>query len=296
MFKIGKLFHLTHVVDDLDAVDRWYDEVFSVTRFYRGYEKLAGREASLIAIGDVVMEPMMPARVPELRNQSVKKFHDRFGQHFHSIAWYVDDVGGLASRLDGEGLRLFNLVGRQIKPPNPAAAIWTHPKETSGQLEFALVGNYTIDPRLQPAWSGSFWRERHPLGIERSSHITVVLRDLPGGKRLYCDILGGRLIHEAERPGRSRSAFVAIGDDTVIELAQPLAIDTPEGREIERNGEGIYALVFKTRALEQAAEFLQSKGLRPEPDGASSIVLGGAQAFGMTIAFTDRNLPNDPRA
>jgi hypothetical protein len=40
MFKIGKLFHLTHVVSDLAAVDRWYDEVFAVTRYYRGYERL----------------------------------------------------------------------------------------------------------------------------------------------------------------------------------------------------------------------------------------------------------------
>ena len=31
MFKIGKLFHLTHVVSDLAAVDKWYDEVFGVT-------------------------------------------------------------------------------------------------------------------------------------------------------------------------------------------------------------------------------------------------------------------------
>ncbi len=100
MFKIGKLFHLTHVVNNLDAVDTWYDDVFSVTRFYHGYEKLAGREASLIAIGDVIMEPMMPAHVENLRNQSVKKFHDRFGQHFHSIAWYVDDVEDISTRLD----------------------------------------------------------------------------------------------------------------------------------------------------------------------------------------------------
>ncbi len=83
MFKIGKLFHLTHVVDDLEAVDRWYDDVFSVTRFYNGYEELAGRNASLIAIGDVIMEPMMPARVENFKNPSVKRFHERFGQHFH---------------------------------------------------------------------------------------------------------------------------------------------------------------------------------------------------------------------
>ena len=61
MFKIGKLFHLTHVVDDIDTVDKWYDEVFAVTRFYHGYEKLAGRVASLITIGDVVSRSLRSA-------------------------------------------------------------------------------------------------------------------------------------------------------------------------------------------------------------------------------------------
>jgi hypothetical protein len=55
MFKIGKLFHFTHVVSDLAAVDKWYGDVFGVTRFYRGYEKMAGCDASLIAIGEIVM-------------------------------------------------------------------------------------------------------------------------------------------------------------------------------------------------------------------------------------------------
>jgi len=104
MFKIGKLFHLTHVVSDLDAVDKWYDAIFSVTRYYHGYAKAAGREASLVAIGDVVMEPMTPARVANLQNQSVRRFHDRFGQHFHSIAWYVDDVSEISAHLDRHGL------------------------------------------------------------------------------------------------------------------------------------------------------------------------------------------------
>src|SRR6266853_1938268 len=108
MFKIGKLFHMTHVVSDLAAVDKWYDDVFGVTRFYRGYERMAGRDASLIAIGEVVMEPMMPAQ------------------------------------LDRHGLRLFNITGKTVKPGEESFAIWTHPKETHGQLEFAVVGKYTI--------------------------------------------------------------------------------------------------------------------------------------------------------
>lgn len=294
MFKIGKLFHLTHVVDDLPAVDKWYDDVFSVTRFYNGYEKLAGREASLIAIGDVIMEPMMPARKENLRNLSVKKFHDRFGQHFHSIAWYVDDVEAISARLDQENLRLYNIVGTQVKPPHKMDAIWTHPRETPGQLEFALHGDFAKDPRFEPTWSNAPWRE-HPLGIERASHIGVVVRDLPAAQRLYSTVLGGTLIHEEEIQGRKKSAFVAVGEDTVIELIQPYSLTSPEGRDLEKNGEGIYSLIFKTANLGKAQDFLQAKHLQPEPEGADTIVLGPDQAFGMVVGFTQRTLPNDPR-
>ena len=294
MFTIGKLFHLTHVVDDLEAVDKWYDDVFAVTRFYNGYEELAGRHASLIAIGEVIMEPMMPAKVENLKNPSVKRFHDRFGQHFHSIAWYVDDVEAISTRLSEADLRLFNLVGREVKPPVKTAAIWTHPRQTHGQLEFALAGDYIPDPRLESGWSNEPWRQ-HPLGIERASHIGVVVGDLSAAKRLYCEFLGEKLICEEQIEDRKQSAFVAVGEDTVVELIQPLSSTSPEGQELEKNGEGIYSLIFKTTDLGQAQNFLRSKQHQPEPDGADTIILGPDQAFGMVVGFTQRTLPNDPR-
>jgi len=101
------------------------------------------------------MEPMMPAKVEPLKNPSVKKFHDRFGQHFHSIAWYVDDVEAISERLNSEDLRLFNIVGKVVKPPHKMTAIWTHPKETSGQLEFAAYGDFIPDPRMESGWSST---------------------------------------------------------------------------------------------------------------------------------------------
>ncbi len=64
MAKIGKLFHLTHLVTDLDAADRWYDKVFSAQRYYRGYMKAALRDASLVCVGDLVLEPIQVAKVP----------------------------------------------------------------------------------------------------------------------------------------------------------------------------------------------------------------------------------------
>ena len=62
MFKVGKEFHLLHVVSDLDVVDRWYDEIFAVRRFVRNTMKAAMRKASLVLIGDFVLEPAQPLR------------------------------------------------------------------------------------------------------------------------------------------------------------------------------------------------------------------------------------------
>lgn len=294
MFKIGKLFHLTHVVRDLNAVDRWYDDIFAVTRYYHGFAKAAGRDASLIAIGDVIMEPMTPAKVEGLRNQSVKRFYDRFGEHFHSIAFYVDDVPAISTHLANHGFKMWDVTGRPVTPPNERFAVWTHPRETPGQLEFAVIERNTIDPRLQPAWSNEYWRERHPLGIERASHITTVVRDLGAAKKFYCDILGGKCFHEHETPGRKRSAFIAVGKDTVVELAQPTASSTAEAQDLEKNGEGVHALVFKTRNVARASDFLKSKNMRPERAG-DSISMGRDQCFGMVIGFTERPIPGDPR-
>ena len=122
-------------------------------------------------------QPMTPAKVEPLKNPSVKKFHDRFGQHLHSIAWYVDDVQAISTQLDQAGFRLFNIVGKQVKPPHKAAAVWTHPRETPGQLEFAVYGDNLADPRMKPGWSSDRWG-KHALGIEGASSIGIVVADL----------------------------------------------------------------------------------------------------------------------
>jgi catechol 2,3-dioxygenase-like lactoylglutathione lyase family enzyme len=114
-------------------------------------------------------------------------------------------------------------------------------------------------------------------------------------KRLYCDVLGGRLIQEERVAERKNSAFVAVGDDTVVELAQPLSPDSVEGRELGKYGEGIYSLIFKTNDLERARDFLRAKQHREEADGPRTIVLGAEQAFGMRVGFTLRDIPDDPR-
>ena len=297
MFKIGKLFHLTHVVEDLDAVDAWYDEIFAVERFYKGYEKAATRHASLLVISDIVMEPVQLAyEVPGADQTPIGKFRTRYGQHYHSIAWYADDVPDGLTRFDGAGIRLYDVKGRQVTPERPSTAIWTHPKDTHALLEFAPTGDYARDPRLKPDFTDARWRD-HPLGLQRTSHVTVLFADLANADTVYRDALGGRLLHEEDVAGRRRSRYYAIGEDSVVEAAQPLAADSPEGRELETHGEGVFSATFATSDLAKATSFLESKGQRlvNDTDGAPSIVLEPDVAFGMRIELSERRIPGDDR-
>jgi 4-hydroxyphenylpyruvate dioxygenase-like putative hemolysin len=63
---------------------------------------------------------------------------------------------------------------------------------------------------------------------------------------------------------------------------------------MERAGEGIYSVTFKTKDLKRAIEHLRSKGQRVTDD-EGSIVIDREDAFGMVLGFTERTIPNDPR-
>jgi catechol 2,3-dioxygenase-like lactoylglutathione lyase family enzyme len=294
MFKIGKEFHLLHVVKDLDAADEWYDRVFSVRRFVRNYMKAAMRKASLVLLGDFVMEPAQPVQSSGWERSALGKFYLRFGQHFHSLAWYVDDLQETCRMLRQHDIRLFDMVGNAVTDPGRGDAVWTHPQDTHAAFEFAVAPRFFIDPRLQPGWSIEFPRDQHPLGIERVSHITMLFRDLTDAQRVYQQALGAKLIHEQELPGYKRSLFYAVGEDTVIEAAQPLAVTGAEGRELEQAGEGIFGVTFKTRNLAHAADHLRANDVRFERED-HSLTINRDDAFGMRLGFTDQTLANDPR-
>jgi catechol 2,3-dioxygenase-like lactoylglutathione lyase family enzyme len=291
MFKIGKEFHLLHVVSDLDVVDGWYDEIFAVRRFVRNTMKAAMRKASLVLIGDFVLEPAQPLRhMQGWERSALGRFYSKYGQHFHSIAWYVDDLTEMCLRLTEQKIRLFDMVGNAIiKPSRRDGAVWTPPQDTHAAFEFAAVPKFFIDPRLQPGWTTDYWRDRHPLGIEGASHMTVLFRNLEDSRLVYEKALGAEVIHHGQIPGRKRSLYFAVGEDTVVEAAQPLSSTTPEGKDLARAGEGIFSVTFKTRNLGRVADYLRSKAQEFTEDG-DSLVLNSDQAFGMTIGFTESNL------
>ena len=292
-FTVGKLFHLAHLVDDLDAVDRWYDDVFACDRFYRGYEKPARRTASLLVIADLVMEPIMPSLDPADAGWPLQKFRARFGNRLHSIAWYVDDITACSAHLDRCGIRQVGLTGRPVTDPRDAVAVWTHPKDSRALWEFCEPG-FARDPRLAADWSARRWMD-HPLRIERTAHITVLLEDVEQAAPLYGEALQGRLLHREEVPGSHIAAYWAVGEETVIEALQPLEATSVAGRDLAANGEGVHALTFATADLDGAAAFLRSRDQRLTATAADRFTVDLDPAFGLNLAFTSRRIPGDAR-
>jgi extradiol dioxygenase family protein len=292
MTMIGKLFHLAHLVDDLDATDKLYDDVFACQRYYRGYEKPARREASLVIVCDQCMEPIMPSSDPADAGSPLGRFKKRFGNRLHSIAWYVDDIEPFTARLLGHGVRLVGLTGRPVTNPADATAIWTHPGDTGALLEFCPSG-FAKDPRLKAEFTTAPWRD-HPLGLTRTSHVTVLFNDPADGQRVYGDILDGQQIH-AETSGDVARAYYAIGQDTVVEVAVPAAADSPEGRDLAAAGNAVHAITFATADLDRAVEFLGQQGVATTRTSDHDVHLDLAPGHGINLFLTDRTIPGDTR-
>jgi catechol 2,3-dioxygenase-like lactoylglutathione lyase family enzyme len=299
---IGKLFHIIHMTGDLDSLEAWYDDVFSVRRGFLDHHYMEGekRDASLVTLGDAVIEPLAPAfRVEGWDAMPLGRFYKRFGSHWHSIAWYTDDPGEIWQRCTDNGVRVYVEGGvLTSERPGPDSAIMTHPKDTIAQLEFMrpigmLVQN---DPRLQPDFDPNWWAENHPLGLERLAYTTVLTRDLDRAKFVYTDVLGGSLLHEdSSALAGTRNAYIQLGE-IVVELATPTREGTLAAEDMQANGQIHHAAAWKVRDLDQAEKYLQSKGIETLERDESTILSKPATTHGANFRWTTRDVPGDSRA
>jgi catechol 2,3-dioxygenase-like lactoylglutathione lyase family enzyme len=281
MFTIGKVFHLTQVVDDLDEADAWYDRVFAPFRNYRGYMAEAVRVASAFCIGDHVNELVQLADVPGAHASPIGRFRARFGSRFHSIAWFVDDVGACYRTLSDHGVRTVDVAGRRIVSDEHAVEvgyIWTHPKDSYGLLEFGRSpGRFGVDPRYQAFWptAVAYWRDVHPLGLSGPLGLTFSVSDPDGAAIFYEEVLGATRV-----PSDAGHAF-AVGETTTVEL-----LDKDSDPALRAFGEGIFGATFHSVDLERAAAHLAAVGVvGRRRDGDSAIVIDAEQALGATITL-----------
>ena len=289
MFEIGRFYHAIHMVSDLDTADAWYDRVFGVERFYKGHLPVEKRDASLVVIADFVMEPMMSSRVPGAEATPVGRFYARFGQHLHSLAWYVKDLRGLYERLRAAGVRVTGPGGGGMDADEFPGSLYTHPRDSHGAIEFVDVEAVSglVDPRFRPGFSTAYWSDEHPLGVERVAYMTVVVRDLEAAVGFYSGVLGGEVLRRGRGSDAADSAFVRVGEDTVIELARPDDEHSRAGRDLARNGEIMHSVTFRVRSLDAARRHLGACGVRVAEQRSGDLVLEPDDCFGAVLRLTE---------
>jgi catechol 2,3-dioxygenase-like lactoylglutathione lyase family enzyme len=286
--------------DDLYALDAWYDDVFSVVRFMNHqYSDVLKRDASLVLVGDLCIEPMVPAfRDDGWEDVAIGRFYKRFGTRWHSIAWYTptpEDLAELYQHLRTSDVRIYSGTGAPSKDGPPPGAFFTHPKDTYTQLEFMAPSSGLSDPRFHGSFDPGWWTRAHPLQITKSSHVTLAVRDSAEARDRYVEALGGTLLHEADMPLQaSHSAFVAVGD-LVIELAQPLEASSAMAQDLESHNQNLYAVSFQVRDLDAAKSYLESKSIAFSLQDETTLVTDPATTHGAVFGFTTWDIPNDAR-
>ena len=302
---ITDLFHIIHVSETLEPLDAFYDDVFGPRRGIMdgNYSAMEKRDASLVAIGNCIIEPMAPSKNVEGWDvMPVGRFWKKFGSHWHSLAWYCTETGAIWDQLVPRGVRMVTDGGNPLdgRPTGERSAtsngsLFTHPKDTGTQLEF-YPHVMPSDPRFAPGWDGEWWAANHPLGLRRLAYATLVVRDMDRAVDMYVGGLGGKLLHEdTSALTGTRNVYVLIGADTIVELASPAGGDSLAGQDLAAYGDMLHAVAFRVNSLQAAEKHLADKGIGIIARDDQTIVADPQKTFGAPFRFTTWDVPGDPR-
>jgi len=301
---IGKLFHIIHMTGDLPALEAWYDDVFSVGRGFLDHNYMEGerRDASLVLLGDSVIEPIAPAfRIEDWDQFPLGRFYNRFGQHWHSVAWYTDDAGEMWQRCTDNNIRVYVEGGVLTQDrPDPRSAIMTHPKDTITQLEFMNPSGSPLeewDPRLNPAkeFDPEWWIKNHPVKTPGLAYTTILTKDLERATHVYADVLGGTVLYKSPSDLFGTDDVYVLMGDTVVQLSKPVKDGTIAALDLEKNGEIHHAAAFRVQDLDDTREYFESKGIATLDRDDQNLITDPATTHGVPFRWTTWDVPGGPR-
>ncbi len=257
-----RIMHTIHGVRDIDGARMQYQDVLGALTFCEGYEPNADRDMALLYVTDHMIEPMAP-RDAEDTSKSFAKWLDRHGEGWHSFEIKVPDATVAAARLEAAGIRL-------LKTPYPVF-FFVHGGSTGGLLIEVCEVKMHNDPQDRRNWNPA-WAEGMANGLLRLDHIACVVPDATQTLHVLTELFDGHVINDGQvtLPQPARRALIALGDAKVAVIQPDDAASGPLGAFIEKNGGGIYALVWQVEDEARASTAFEGRKLRMIKDGSVS--------------------------
>ena len=98
--------------------------------------------------------------------------------------------------------------------------------------------------------------------LTKIDHLGIAVRDLNKSVEYYENSLGLRCHGREEVDSQKvKTAFFEIGD-VHLELLEPTSEDSPIARFLEKNGEGIHHIAFRTDDIEQQLDQASKSGVK----------------------------------
>jgi catechol 2,3-dioxygenase-like lactoylglutathione lyase family enzyme len=288
VFAPEKLLHVVQGAQDSEtrrALENRYLDVFAAQTYYEARPvKGLDRDETLALIGELCLIVQNGLNLDTEWNRLRAEYAGRFAQ----MAIKVPDTESTAAHFREHGLNPID-----VHPNFKSVFFMTDPKETLNVRFELCARNMPNDLRLRQEWSAAWWRDGHPLRIEKLSSVVTATDDLAAATRFYKGVFGLQQLggHQLPEVGASSASF-AIGSEApfVIEVWQPSEDGTPLAEYVAKFGGGIYALSFKVASLEAARGYLESKGLRIAGDSERRVVIEPNDTGGSTFMMVEQEL------
>lgn len=126
-------------------------------------------------------------------------------------------------------------------------------------------------------------------------HIGIAVHRIEDALPLYCDVVGLQRIHEEViEDQRVRAVFLQVGD-SMIELLEPTAQDSPIAVFLAKKGSGIHHIAYQVKDVKAKLAEAKAAGIRlideaPRPGGDGKMIafLHPKDTQGVLIEYCQR--------
>jgi len=301
--KLGRIYHPSHRTPDLERVETFFHDVFGRHSLPRTSLILAGLVKQppefpkdycvFTPVSDLFFDSIVPDKYVWEGKQPYATVTEPY---LDGYGWGVDEgIQQIWDDCQANGIRLTDQWNNMVEGSTmstasfkPTPLFWTLQDDTGLRYEFYPTESITnYDHRTLPGWTIPPVQDFDPVSIIRSSHHTVLTRDVARASKLFVDILGGVVIDRRFNPAwETESTFIRLGHD-VHELAVPSEDGSIAARQLAKRLplDRYHSIGFHVADLDKVAATLNDNGIRIAYRSDSALVTELEDSIGVPWGF-----------